>query len=125
GLDRGLLGVKLWVATRCSDPVTFPVVEGAIAADVPIIAHTWRKSTGNLPGESLPTDVAALARRYPEARLLMAHLGGDCQFGVRAIRDCPNVSIDFAGSVNEYGAYELAVRELGEDRVVFGSDLPG
>lgn len=124
GLEAGLLGMKLWVATRCSDPITFPVVEAAIAAGVPVLAHTWRKSTGNLAEESLPTDMAALARRYPEGRFVMAHLGGDWEFGVRAIRDCPNVWVDFSGSVNEYGAYELAAQQLGEDRVVFGTDLP-
>lgn len=124
GLDAGLLGLKLWVATRCSDPVTFPVVEAAVAAGVPMLVHTWRKSSGNLAEESLPTDMAALARRYPEGRFLMAHLGGEWEFGVRAIRDCPNVWVDFCGTVNEYGAYELAVEELGEDRVVFGSDAP-
>ncbi len=123
GLDLGLLGMKLWIATRCSDPVTFPVVEAAVAARVPIIAHTWRKSTGNLPEESLPADMAALARRYPEGRFQMAHFGGDWRSGIRAIRGSANVWADFAGSVNEYGAYEMAVRELGEDRVIFGSDL--
>lgn len=124
GLEAGLLGLKLWIATRCSDPVTFPVVEAAVRAGVPMILHTWRKATGNLPEESTPADMAELARRYPEGRFLMAHLGGDWEFGVRAIRDCPNVWVDFAGSVNEYGAYELTVRELGAHRVVFGSDLP-
>lgn len=124
GVESGLLGLKLWVATRCSDPVTFPVVETAIGLGVPVLVHTWRKATGNLAHESLPTDMAELARRYPEGRFLMAHLGGDWEFGVRAIRHCPNVWADFSGTVNEYGAYELAVAELGEERVVFGSDLP-
>ena len=124
GLDAGLVGLKLWVATRCSDPVTFPVVEEAIRQGVPMLVHTWRKSTGNLDQESLPTDMANLARRYPEGRFQMAHFGGEFEFGLRAIRDCPNVWADFSGSVNEFGAYELAVAELGEDRVIFGTDLP-
>src|SRR5262245_20088844 len=46
GLASGLLGVKLWVATRCSDPVTFPIVEAAIEANVPLLVHTWRKNAG-------------------------------------------------------------------------------
>jgi hypothetical protein len=54
----------------------------------------------------------------------MAHIGGDWEYGVKAIRDCANVRVDFAGSVNEWGAYEMAVRELGEDRVIFGTDMP-
>jgi uncharacterized protein len=126
GMACGLMGLKLWVATRCSEPVTFPIIERAIEANVPMLVHTWRKNggAGNLAEESLPTDMADLARRYPEGRFLMAHFGGDWEFGLRAIRNCPNVWADFSGTINEYGAYEQAIRELGEDRVVFGSDLP-
>ena len=69
-------------------------------------------------------DPALLAKRYPEARFQMAHFGGDWEFGIRAVKDCPNVWADFAGTINEYGANELAVAELGEDRVIFGTDLP-
>jgi hypothetical protein len=122
--DAGMLGLKLWVATRCSDPRNFPVIEAAIARGAPILAHTWRKSTGNLYSESTPLDMADLARRYPEGKFHMAHIGGDWEFGIRAIRHCSNVRVDFAGSVNERGAYEMAVWELGEDRVIFGTDLP-
>lgn len=124
GLDHGLIGLKLWVATRCNDPITFPIVETAIAAGVPMLVHTWRKMTGNLANESLPTDMAELARRYPEGRFLMAHFGGQWEFGLRAIEELPNVRADFSGTINEYGAYETAVKRLGEDRVVFGTDLP-
>lgn len=124
GIEAGLLGLKLWVATRCSDPVTFPVVEAAIKLDIPMLVHTYRKVTGNLAEESLPTDMAELACLYPDGRFLMAHMGGDWEFGLRAIRNCPNVWVDFSGTINEYGAYEMAIQELGEDRVVFGTDLP-
>lgn len=123
GLDAGLVGLKLWVATRCSDPVTFPIVEAAIAADVPMLVHTWDKAAGNLADESYPVDMAALAQRYPEGRFLMAHFGGNWEWGLRAIASLPNVWADFSGTINEFGAYEMAVRVLGPDRVVFGSDL--
>jgi predicted TIM-barrel fold metal-dependent hydrolase len=122
--EAGMLGLKLWVATRCNDPRNFPVVEAAISRGAPILAHTWHKVTGNLYSESEPTDMADLARRYPEGKFVMAHISGDWEYGIKAIRELPNVRVDFAGSVNERGAYEMAVRELGEDRVIFGTDLP-
>ncbi|HIE51849.1 MAG TPA: amidohydrolase [Armatimonadetes bacterium] len=122
--EAGMMGVKLWVATKCNDPQVFPVVEAAIELGMPLVVHTWNKITGNLPHESRPTDLADLARRYPEARFQMAHIGGDWEFGCKAIRDCPQVKVDFAGTVNEWGAYEMALRELGEDRIVFGTDMP-
>ena len=123
GLDAGLLGLKLWVATRCSDPVTFPIIEAAIAADVPMLVHTWDKATGNLPDESYPADMASLAARYPEGKFLMAHFGGNWEWGIQAISGSPNVWADFSGTINEYGAYRYAVEWLGAKRVVFGSDL--
>lgn len=122
--DAGMLGLKLWVATRADDPRNFPVVEAAIAANAPILAHTWSKITGNLYSEATPADMAVLARRYPEGKFQMAHFGGDWEAGLKTIRDCPNVRVDFAGSINEWGAYEMAVRELGPDRVIFGTDMP-
>ena len=124
GLDAGLLGLKLWVATRCTERHTLGVVEAAIAARVPILVHTYHKATGNLAHESEPRDMAALAEQYPEGRFLMAHMGGDWEYGIRAVRHLRNVWVDFAGTINEYGAYEMAVEELGPDRVVFGTDLP-
>ena len=125
GLDAGMHGLKLWVACRHSDPLVYPVVEYAIARKVPILLHAWRRVTGNEPGHSVPLDVAALARRYPEAKLIMAHLGGDWEHGIKAVRDFPNVLVDISMSVVETGQVEMAVRELGYQRVVFGSDSPG
>ena len=124
GFDRGLMGMKLWVATRCDDERVFPLVEACIEADRPLIVHTWKKATGNLARESTPMHLANLARRYPEARILMAHFGGFFEYGLKAVAPCRNVRVDYAGSVNERGAYEMAVRLLGEDRVIFGSDMP-
>ena len=39
--------------------------------------------------------------------------------------DCPNVAVDYAGSINEKGAYETGLELLGPDRVLFGTDMPG
>ena len=55
----------------------------------------------------------------------MAHFGAQFEHGLRAIEHCPNVSVDYAGSINEKGAYEMALNLLGRERVLFGTDLPG
>jgi predicted TIM-barrel fold metal-dependent hydrolase len=124
GLDAGMHGLKLWVACRHADPLVYPLIEYAIERGVPTLLHAWRKAGGNEPGHSEPLDVAALARRYPEAKLIMAHLGGDWEHGIKAVRDTPNVLVDICMSVVEAGQVEMAVRELGHERVVFGSDAP-
>ena len=117
-------GVKLWVARRATDPGLDPIMEAAVAKDVPVLQHAWLKTTGNLPGESTPFDVADLARRHPRARIIMAHLNGVGYRGIEAVVDVPNVVVDTSGGDPESGLVEAAVRRLGARRVVYGSDAP-
>ncbi len=124
-VDGGMQGIKLLVACHCSDPRLDPIVERAIELDIPILQHTWLKVTGNLPHESTPDDMAALAARHPEAKLIFGHTGGDWEYGIMAVRDHPNVYADLAGGDPTAGLTELAVAELGAERVLYGSDAPG
>ncbi len=123
--DLGMVGLKLWVAAYADDPRVFPLVEKALDYGVPVLQHAWHKATGNLPHESDPVHVAALAQRYPTAEIIMAHIGGDWEYGIEAIKDCPNVSVDTSGSIVDMGLVEHAVQELGAGRVLFGSDADG
>lgn len=123
--DGPMVGVKLWVAKRCSAPELDPIVERAVSMRAPILQHTWLKVEGNLPGESTPYDLAELARRHPQAAFIDAHTGGDWERGIRAIRTARNVSTALAGFDPTAGVTEMAVRELGAERVVYGSDAAG
>ena len=123
--DGPMVGVKLWVAKRCSAPELDPIVRRAAELKAVIYQHTWIKVGGNLPGESTPADLAELARRHPGVRLLCGHAGGDWERGIRAIRSTPNLLLEIAGSDPTAGFVEMAVRELGAERVVFGSDVGG
>lgn len=124
-VDAGMVGVKLWVATTADDPLNFPIVEAAIEHRLPILMHSWRKTVGQMPYESTAQHIANLATRYPEARIIMAHLGGQVESAVNTIAGCPNVYTDTSGSLNSSGAVRLAVDRLGPERVVFGSDMHG
>ena len=55
----------------------------------------------------------------------MAHIGGDWEYGIKAVRHCPNVSIDTSGSIAHTGMLRMCIRELGAERVVWGTDMPG
>lgn len=120
-----MVGVKLWVAKRCNSPELDPLIKRITELQAPILQHTWYKTKGNLPGESTSEDLAELARRHPQAKIICGHTGGDWRLGIRAIRDVPNVVVDTGGSDPTTGFVEMAVRELGESRVIFGSDVPG
>jgi len=123
--DGPMLGVKLWVARRCNGPELDPIVKRAAELKAPVLQHTYLKATGNLPGESTPMDLAELAGRHPEACFIGAHTGGDFELGVRALRDSSNVSVDLCGTDPTAGMTEMAVRELGAERVLYGSDAGG
>ena len=101
------------------------IVECAAAMKVPVLQHTWLKAGGNEPGESTPMDLVELARRYPEVQFICVHTGGDWERGIRIIRATKNVSAEIAGSNPTSGFVEMAVRELGAERVIYGSDVGG
>jgi hypothetical protein len=122
--EGGMVGVKLWVARRATDPGLDPILEAAGERGVPVLQHAWNKTTGNLPGESTAEDVAAAARRHPSVKIIMAHMNGVGLRGLEAIADCPNVLVDTSGGDPEGGLTEAAVSSLGSHRVVFGSDAP-
>jgi len=123
--DGPMVGVKLWVALRCHEKQLDPIVERAAELKAPVLQHTWLKLTGNLPGESTACDLAKLAARHPQASFIAAHTGGQWERGIRALRAARNVAAEICGSDPTAGFVEMAVRELGADRVVYGSDFAG
>jgi predicted TIM-barrel fold metal-dependent hydrolase len=105
-----------------------------LAADLKAVVyiHTWLKVGGsprrpggdNERGESTPTDVARLADRFPDVPLICGHSGGDWELGVRAVRPCENVCIEFSGSDPHSGQVDFTVGELGVSRLIWGGHGP-
>ncbi|MGB9596405.1 MAG: amidohydrolase family protein [Candidatus Poribacteria bacterium] len=124
-ISKGMVGIKLWIAVKASDPLVEPIAEKAIELNVPILQHAWYKTTGNLDNETIPKDIAILAEKFPKLRIQMAHLFGGGFRGLAEIAPFPNVYADVSGGEPEAGFLEIAVQELGADRIVFGSDAPG
>lgn len=123
-MDRGFCALKIWVSIA-DEPCVFPLIERMIEYGKPTLIHAMHKSVGQLPLESDPKNIANLARRYPEAKIIMPHMGGNFYYSCDAIADCPNVYTDPSGSYCETGMLEHAVKLLGADRIMFGSDAPG
>jgi uncharacterized protein len=123
--DGPMVGVKLWVAQRCNAPELDPLIQRAAELKTLVFQHTFLKVGGNLPGESTPFDLAQLAARHPNVPLVCGHSGGDWERGLRAIRPYRNVYADLAGVDPAAGFTEMAVAELGAERVLYGSDAGG
>lgn len=124
--DGPMVGVKLWVAKRCNATDVDAIVKRAADLKAVVFQHTWYKTDDSqLPGESTPDDLVALARRLPDVPLVCGHTGGSWELGIRAVRPYPRISVDLAGSDPVNGFVEMAVRELGAERVLYGSDCGG
>lgn len=128
-LDRGMIGVKLYNQYKYSDPIVYPVVEKCIKRNIPILGHsaylTDAKSQAAQPKTSNALDFCALSSRYPELLLILGHIngGGDWEWAIKGLRNCPNVFLDTSGSVQEDDTIGRCVRELGHKRLLFATDL--
>ena len=117
----------------CDHPNNDPIITLAVELGAVIYIHTFMIVGGtprlpggsNRPGESTPLHVAALAKRFPEVPLICGHAGGDWELGVKAIRAFENVFLEFSGSDPHSGSVDLAVDQLGPDRIVWGGHGPG
>ncbi len=123
--DGPMVGIKFLMGELASSPKMDPIVEKAAAVNAVIFQHTWWKTGGNDPGESTPLDMAALAVRHPTVPMICGHTGGNWELGIRAARAYKNLSLDLAGSDPAAGFTEMAVREVGAERVIYGSDVCG
>jgi len=124
-----MVGIKLYNQYRISDPAVRPVIELAMERSVPILEHAGylpsREDLDRQPLISNGRDFAEVSGRYPDAMLIHAHIGGggDWEWSLCAMRDTsPNLYIDTSGSNLDAGQIEMAVAELGAERVLFGSD---
>ena len=122
--EHGAVGVKLWLATYCDDISVNRIAEACIGYDIPILIHAFQKYNGLLPNENTGYNVAVLANRYPEARIIMAHFAGDAYHGIKPVRYCKNVWTDFSGTNIRAGELDYTVKLLGAQRVLFGTDMP-
>jgi len=125
--EFGFIGVKLYNEYVCNEPVVFPVVELAIELRVPILEHAGH---GHRPIPTQPRisdggHLADLAKRYPEAMLICAHIGGggDWEWTIKALRHAKSVCLDTSGSVIDDGMLDMALAVLGADRLLFGCDM--
>lgn len=120
------VGIKLEICNNARDACMRWVMEAARRWQLPVLQHSW--SMTHIRQRSFhtdPRDTATLGRRYPDVTIIMAHLSG-CEWrGVLEIKHLPNVVVDTSGGIPTEGLIEYAVEQLGIDRVLYGSDLPG
>lgn len=123
----GFVGIKLFDDYTVSDPVNFPIIERCLELGWGIVNNQAR-NTGeafNWPANRTNAGhIAAVSRRYPEAKLIADHIGGggDWEWCCKALADAPGVHAEISGSVFDEGMLELALATIGPDRLLFATD---
>ena len=129
----GLRGIKLmpmYAAFQPDDSRLDPLWTYATQHSLPVLLHTGTTFVSQAPLDcTLPRHLDRVAMRFPEVRIIMAHLGhpyeGEC---VAVIRKHPNVYADI--SALHYRPFQLyhslmLVQEYGVwHKLLFGSDYP-
>lgn len=117
-------GIKLWISCRANDPFVEPIAALAVELGVPILQHCWNKYGGNLSEESSTRDVAELATKFPDLKIIAPHISGHHEDGLLDFVAHPNVFVDTSGMLPDAGILEFAIEVLGPERILFGSDAP-
>jgi predicted TIM-barrel fold metal-dependent hydrolase len=131
--ELGLEGIKLlpmYAGFYPHAPELDPLWQYARDQGLPVVLHTGTTFIAQAPLDcTLPRHVDAVARRFPEVKIVMGHLGhpyeGEC---VAVIRKHPNVYADV--SALHYRPFQLyhslmLVQEYGVwHKLLFGSDYP-
>ena len=122
----GLRFLKIYptyVRRAHDDPVYFPVLEWANDRSLVVMSHA--KFRFDEESVTIPGRYEFLVKRFPRVRWVLAHAaGGINQEAVDAARRLPNLYLETCSSGLANGAIEFAVQGVGEDKVLFGTDMP-
>lgn len=126
--NRGFSGIKIYSHPQgvgsaipflsVADPYMYPLFEMAQEWQVPVLAH------------ATSAEVDTICRDFPKLVLMMAHMGatpvsgGDWHTAISTAKKRPNLILDSTGSAMDAGMIEEAVRVIGPERVLWGSDMP-
>ena len=103
-----------------------PVWEFAHERNLPVLIHAGPTSEAN---RCRPSDLGMVAGAYPGMNVLIGHAGGYDSWdmldeAIETARTHDNVFLEICAMGRHPGVIEYIVKNLGEDKVVFGTDAP-
>ena len=121
---KGFYGVKVHPRNEAfainSEDLAFPIAELASKLKVPILIHTGEPDTY---GFAQPTLVGDLADAFPDLTLIIGHMGKRLyEDAICVARWFENIILET--SFRSHRDIARAVKRVGADRVVYGSDMP-
>jgi hypothetical protein len=124
GAKQGFRGIKFHPRNEAfainSEELAFPIAELAVKLGMPILIHTGEPDTY---GYAQPTLVGDLADSFPDLTLVVGHMGKRLyEDAICVARWFDNIILET--SFRSHRDIARAVRRVGADRVVYGSDTP-
>jgi uncharacterized protein len=90
----------------------------------PVVVHLGHSPAGNTESSELD-DLESVARRWPEARIILAHCAAPAvEEALALLRRCPNLHADLTPVVFHLAPVQPGSLAGLEDRILFGSDIP-
>jgi len=125
-----ILGLRLF-KVHCAvggfsvaDPRLAPLWERVSAGQIPVVVHLGHSPTGQTEADELPA-LEEVARAWPHAPILLAHLGAPAvPERLALLRRCPSLLADLTPVVVQTTPVTAADLEGLEERILFGSDVP-
>lgn len=118
----GMKGIKVHPLANefyADSPALDPALEKAKEYGLPVLFHSGTDS------HSHPRVLGNTAKRHPDVNILLGHMGQEACFdAIDVARENPNIFLDTTYSPDYRGLIELAVKQVGADRIVWGSDIP-
>ena len=102
-----------------------PIFEWCDDRGVTLMSHSSHGIEDN--DLTVPTRFIPLAEKFPNINWVLAHSGNrrsGQELAVQAARECPNIYLETCSSHADHDTIEFLVEGAGEDRVLFGSDMP-
>ncbi len=131
----GLRGLKLHPRVQqmaASDERIVKLVKKAAELNVPVLIDCFPQDTAAFPVENLfPERIGELAQKVPEAKIIMAHVGGYKIMDAFAVAKArQNIYFDFSFSPHYYKGSSIeqdlvfVLKKIGSKRCIYGSDYP-
>ncbi len=126
----GLLGVKFhpeYQDFRIDDKKVYPLYEKCRSLGLVMVFHAGSDLGFSRPPAAPPAAVGKVLRAFPDAKMVMAHLGGcllwdEVESHVAGCAGYIDTSFTF-GRISAEQATRI-IKKHGADRVLFGSDCP-
>ena len=129
-IGNGLIGVKFhgsYENLPVSAETYQPIMHLLDEKQAVLLVHCGRYKDGSAESNTSFLHGLQVARKFPRIRVILAHMGGnDTSIAKRAVESASklrNVYFDTSGTSTPY-RIEYAVKALGKERILFGSDFP-